>query len=138
MKTMTLGLALAILIAAGPAGATGCAPGPEGNLCKAENGDPRAMYLIGRQDYDAARLSGDFSAAYQWASRAKEAGFLGGRMLYKMVLLQAGDGQHHDYVEAHRWLSAAIADGDDYLLPWQRRLEAKMTPEQITEARAAE
>lgn len=138
MRKTTLGLALVTLIAVGPAGASDCPPGPEGNRCKAENGDPRAMYLIGRQAYDAARESGDFSEAYEWASRSKEAGFLAGRMLFKMVHLQAGDGQHHDYVEAHRWLSAAITDGDDYLLPWQRRLEAKMTPEQIAEAHRVE
>ena len=138
MNKMALGFALAMLIAAGPVGANDCAPGPEGNRCKAENGDPRAMYLIGREAYDAARESGDFSEAYEWASRAKEAGFLGGRMLFKMVHLQAGDGHHHDYVEAHRWLSTAIADGADYLIPWRRRLEAKMTSEQIADARRME
>ena len=138
MNRVDLGLVLALLIAAGPAGAAGCPPGPEGNRCKAENGDPRAMYLIGREAYDEARQSGDFSEAYMWASRAKDAGFLGGRMLLKMVYLQAGDGLHHDYVEAHRWLSAAIADGDDYLVSWRQRLEAKMTPEQIAEAHSLE
>ena len=138
MNRMTLGLALALWTAAAPAGAEGCPPGPEGNRCKAENGDPRAMYLIGREAYDEARTTGDFSEAYMWASRSKEAGFLGGGMLFKMVHLQAGEGLHHDYVEAHRWLSAAIADGDEYLVPWKRRLEAKMTPEQIAEAHRLE
>jgi TPR repeat protein len=138
MTRMTLGLALALWTAAGPAGAEGCPPGPEGNRCKAENGDPRAMYLIGREAYDEARTTGDFSEAYMWASRSKEGGFLGGRMLLKMVYLQAGEGLHHDYVEAHRWLNAAIADGDEYLVPWERRLEAKMTPEQIAEAHRLE
>jgi TPR repeat protein len=138
MNWMTLGLAVALWTAAGPAGAVDCPTGPEGNRCKAENGDPRAMYLIGREAYDEARTTGDFSEAYMWASRSKEAGFLGGRMLFKMVHLQAGEGLHHDYVEAHRWLSAAIADGDEYLVPWKRRLEAKMTPEQIAEAHRLE
>ena len=138
MNRMTLGLALALWTAAGPAGAESCPPGPEGNRCKAENGDPRAMYLVGREAYDEARTTGDFSEAYMWASRSKEAGFLGGSMLFKMVHLQAGEGLHHDYVEAHRWLSAAIADGDEYLVPWERRLETKMTPEQIAEAQRLE
>src|SRR5262245_53441785 len=138
MNKMTLGLALALWTATGAAGAEGCPPGPEGNRCKAENGDPRAMYMIGREAYDEARTTGDFSEAYMWASRSKEADFLGGRMLLKMVYLQAGEGLHHDYVEAHGWLSAAIADGDDYLVPWERRLEAKMTPEQIAEAHRLE
>ncbi len=136
--TLGLGLALGMLIAAGPAGADGCAPGPEGNLCKAENGDPAAMYLIGREAYDAARISGDFSEAYLWANRARDAGFLGGKMLYKMVHLQAGEGKHHDYVEAHHWITTAIADGADYLVPWKRRLEAKMSADQIAQARRAE
>ena len=90
MNMMTLGLALALWTAAGPAGAEGCPPGPEGNRCRAENGDPRAMYLVGREAYDEARTTGDFSEAYMWASRSKEAGFLGGSMLFKMVHLQAG------------------------------------------------
>lgn len=138
MTRMTVGLALAALVAAGAAGATECPPGPEGNRCKAENGDPRAMYLIGREAYDEARKTGDFSEAYMWASRSKEAGFLGGKMLYKMVHLQAGEGLHNDYVEAHRWITSAIADGADYLVPWKRRLETKMTPEQIAEAHSLE
>ena len=92
------------------------------------------MYLIGREAYDKARKTGDFSEAYMWATRAREAGFLGGKMLYKMVHLQAGDGLHHDFVEAHQWLSRAIDDGAEYLIPWRRRLETKMTNEQITQA----
>jgi TPR repeat protein len=136
MSKIILSLGLASLIAAGTgfAAQAQCPPLPEGMLCAAENGDPRAMYMIGREAYDKARQTGDFSAAYLWAKRAKEAGFLGGKMLYKMVHLQAGDGLHHDYVEAHQWLSQAIADGDEYLVPWRRRLEAKMTAEQIAQA----
>lgn len=137
MRRMTLGLGLAALIAAAPGYASECAPLPEGMRCAAENGDPRAMYMIGREAYAKARETGDFSEAYMWATRAKEAGFLGGKMLYKMVHLQAGEGLHHDYVEAHQWLSQAIADGADYLVPWRRRLEAKMTDEQIAAARSS-
>ncbi|MCY3856643.1 MAG: hypothetical protein OXI73_03460 [Rhodospirillales bacterium] len=115
-----------------------CPQGPEGNLCKAENGDVHAMYMIGREAYDAARETGDYSEAYRWASRARAAGFLGGRMLFKMVHLQAGKGQHHDNVEAHQWITKAIAEGEDYLIPWKRRLERMMTPEQLKAALRAE
>jgi len=135
-----LGVAFALMMIAGSAQAAmeDCARGPEGNLCKAENGDPHAMYLIGREAYDAARESGDFGEAHMWATRSREAGFLGGKMLFKMVHLQAGQGLHHDPVEAHGWISTAIADGEDYLVRWQQRLEARMTPEQLKEARRAE
>ena len=108
-----------------------CPPGPEGNLCKAENGDVHAMYIVGREAYDTARDTGDFSEAYRWASQARTAGFLGGRMLFKMIHLQAGQGRHHDNAEAHQWITKAIAEGDDYLIPWKRRLEAIMTPEEL-------
>ncbi len=138
MRKTTFGFALAMMIAAGPAGANGCAAGPEGIRCKAENGDPAAMYLVGREAYNEARISGDFSEAYMWATRARNAGFLGGKMLFKMIHLQAGQGLHHDNVEAHGWIILAIADGADYLMPWKRRLEAIMTPEQLAEARRAE
>ncbi|MDP6352955.1 MAG: hypothetical protein QF926_05280 [Alphaproteobacteria bacterium] len=128
-------LALAMIAAMAPAAvAADCAPGPEGNLCKAENGDSLAMYMVGREAYAEGRQTGDLTEAYKWASRSREAGFLGGRMLFKMVLLQMGDGIHRDYVQAHRWLSIAIDGGDDYLVPWRKRLEARMTVEQRAEA----
>ncbi len=135
MRKITVALGLvACIAAAAPALANECPPLPQGMQCAAENGDPRAMYLVGREAYDAARETGDFSQAYLWATRAREAGFLGGRMLYKMVHLQAGDGAHQDFVEAHQWLSMAIADGAEYLVPWRRRLESKMTDEQLAQA----
>ncbi len=138
MKLACLGFALAMIVATAPASAADCAVGPEGNLCKAENGDPRAMYMVGRRFYlDSLEAeSGDLSDAYFWASRSKEEGFLGGRMLLKMVYLQLGDGHHNDYVQAHVWLTGAIDGGDEYLVPWRKRLEYRMTDEQIAEADA--
>lgn len=135
MNKLILSLGLASLIAANAGfAAQQCPPLPEGMRCAAENGDPRAMYIVGREAYDKARQTGDFSEAYMWAVRAKEAGFLSGRMLYKMVHLQAGDGYHQDYVEAHQWLSQAIDEGAEYLIPFRQRLEARMTGEQIAQA----
>ena len=130
----------ALVLGAGAAQAAmeDCPPGPDGNLCKAEHGDVHAMYVVGREAYDAARDTGDYRDAYRWASRAREAGFLAGKMLFKMIHLQAGQGAHHDYVEAHQWITQAIAEGDDYLMPWKRRLEAIMTPEQRQAAQRAE
>ena len=138
MKIMAPLFALTLVAGAAHAAMEDCAPGPEGNLCKAENGDPAAMYMVGREAYEAALDSGDYSDAYMWATRAREEGFLGGKMLFKMIHLQAGQGAHKDPVEAHGWISKAIGDGEDYLVPWKRRLEARMSPEQLAEARRAE
>lgn len=134
MKTVWFGV-LAFVVA-GAAGAA-CPPGPEGNLCKAENGDAMAMYMVGRVAYEAGRESGDLGEAFVWAQKARNAGYRGGRMLLKMVYVQMGEGTHHDYVQAHRWLSEAIAAGEDYLEPWRRRLEKKMTADQLAAARPA-
>ena len=134
-----LGIAVAALTALAASAQTACPAGPEGNLCKAGNGDPMAMYMVGREAYAAGRESGDLSEALAWARRARDAGYRGGRMLLKMVYVQMGEGTHRDYVQAHVWLTKAIEAGDDYLEPWRARLEARMTGEERESAmRAAE
>ncbi len=137
MKNAWFGyLALVVSLAAAPAVAESrCPAGPEGNLCKAENGDPMAMYMVGREAYAEGREKGDLSAAREWALRSRSAGYRGGRMLLKMIYVQMGEGTHHDYVQAHIWLTDAIQAGDEYLEPWRERLEEKMSSEQLAEAR---
>ena len=135
MKMFALGLTLAAALSAATAAAATCPPLPEGMKCHAENGDGRAMYMVGRDAYEAGRQTGDFSEAYMWANRAMDAKFFpAAKMLYKMVHLQAADGKHHDLIEAHRWLTTVIDKGNDYLVPWKGRLEAQMTREQLAEA----
>lgn len=130
---------LAAMLLGWPAQSAECPKLPEGMRCMAENGDGRAMYVIGREAYDKARTTGDFTEARLWAARAMEAKFFpAAKMLWKMVHMQVGDGQHKDLVQGHVWLVDAIDGGADYLVPWRRRLEAKMTSEQIAEARSRE
>ena len=74
MRKTTLALGFVAAMAAMPGHASQCPPLPEGMRCAAENGDPRAMYMVGREAYETARKTGDFTEAYQWAKRAKEAG----------------------------------------------------------------
>ena len=138
MKAGRRGLAAGVFMLAMGAAAAGaaCPAGPEGNRCKAEAGDPMAMYMIGREAYAAGRESGDLSEALAWARKARDAGYRGGRMLLKMVYVQMGEGAHRDYVQAWRWLDSAIAAGDEYLEPWIARLEKKMSDEQRARAAA--
>lgn len=114
-----------------------CPFGPEAKrvACLAEHGDPRAMYMLGRNAYAEGRKSGDLTEARQWALKTKAAGLISGKMLLKMVHVQLGEGTHRDFVQAYVWLSEAIDQGDDYLLPWQQRLAQKMTSEQLTQAK---
>ena len=135
MKATWLAIAAALtLTLPAPLLAEECAPGPEGNLCKAENGDEYAMYMVGRHAYLEGREVDELAEAYKWAWRSKEAGYRGGRMLLKMIYLEASAGGHNDYVEAYHWLTKAIAeDNGEYLASWRKRLEALMTPEQRNE-----
>ena len=119
------------LIAAG----SNCPDGDSWIACQAQNGDPLAMYVMGRNAYDEARKTGDFTAPMNWARKVVAAGNPNGKRLLKMVHLQLGWAAHKDYVQAYVWLSEAIAGGDIYLVPWRKMLMEKMTPEQIAEAK---
>ena len=109
--------------------------GAEGHLCRAENGDPHAMFKVGRAAYLEGRETGDLSKAYKWAWDSKELGDRWGRQLLKMIYINTN--LHHDPVEAHRWLTRALNEGNkrlDYVSIWKNRLETTMTKEQIQEA----
>ncbi|SVB90678.1 uncharacterized protein METZ01_LOCUS243532 [marine metagenome] len=134
-------LILASIIDPSVAGATSgestgeCKKGSEGHLCRAENGDPHAMFKVGRAAYMEGRETGDLSKAYKWAWDSKELGDRWGRQLLKMIYINTN--LHHDPVEAHRWLTRALNEGNkrlDYVIIWKDRLEITMTKEQIQEA----
>jgi TPR repeat protein len=117
------------------AGDAQCPQGGEWLACRARAGDPGAMYAVGRDAYEAARTSGDFSEALDWARKLDGMGDKNGERLLKMVYLQLGWGGHRDYVQAYVWLSEGIAGGDESLVRWRKTLTEKMTPEQIAAAR---
>jgi hypothetical protein len=136
---MLTALALAIDSgASGPAraaGASDCPPGDGWIACRAQAGDPAAMYAVGRNAYEAGRTSGNFSEALDWARKLDATGDKNGERLLKMTYLQLGWGGHHDYVQAYVWLSEGIAGGADYLVKWRKTLAEKMTPEQLAAAK---
>lgn len=111
-----------------------CPSGEEWAACRAQQGDPLAMYVMGRRAYEAGRQSGDLTEALDWARKVVRAGEKNGERLIKMVYLQLGWGTHRNYVQAYVWLSEAIANGDDYVLPLRKQLMEKMNPEQLAEA----
>ena len=134
-------LILASVVDLSVAGATSgepageCPKGSEGHLCRAENGDPHAMFKVGRAAYLEGRETGDLSKAYKWAWDSKELGDRWGRQLLKMIYINTN--LHHDPVEAHRWLTRALNEGNkrlDYVIIWKNRLETTMTKDQIQEA----
>ena len=113
-----------------------CPPGDGYALCRARAGDPLGMYAAGREAYDKARASGDFTEALDWARKLKTMGEKNGERLLKMVHLQLGWGAHRDLVQAWSWLTEDLATGDTYITPLRRQLEEKMSPEQLAQAKS--
>jgi hypothetical protein len=103
--------------------------------CKAEKDERVARYAKGREAYEIARTAGDFSEAYTLSRGLALVGDKNGERLLKMVYMQLGWGAHRDYVQAYGWLSEGIADGEKYLVTWREKLIAKMTPEQLAQAK---
>lgn len=116
---------------------TQCPPEDESAPCRADKEDRMALYVMGRNAYDNARTSGDFSEALALSRQLAAQGDKNGERLLKMVYLQLGWGAHRNYVQAYVWLSEGIAGGADYLVRWRQILAEKMTPEQVAEAKKA-
>lgn len=112
-----------------------CPPGDEWIACRAQAGDRGAMYAVGRNAYEGARTSGDFTEALAWARKLVGMGDKNGERLSKMVYMQLGWGAHRDHVQAYVWLSEGIAGGEEYLVSWRKTLAEKMTPEQLADAK---
>lgn len=103
--------------------------------CIADRDERVAIYAKGRDAYDNARTSGDFSEALILSRQLASKGDKNGERLLKMVHLQLGWGAHKNFIQAYGWLSEGIAGGGDYLLHWRNLLAEKMTPEQLAEAK---
>jgi hypothetical protein len=112
---------------------------PEGDgwlECRAEAGDPLAIYRLARIAYDESRDTGDFSEPLRAGRVLVDQNDRNGKRLLKMVHLQLSWGNHKDYVQAYVWLVEDRNKGIDYLDPLIRNLGDKMAPEQLAEARA--
>jgi hypothetical protein len=107
--------------------------------CDQENRNIQ-LFIQGRDAFERGRETGDLGEARRFASELierKDAEH--GKALMKYIYLQVAQGVHKNPVEAYRWVAADIAAGASYpRLNLERVLEqlaAKMTPEQIAEAR---
>jgi hypothetical protein len=103
--------------------------------CMAKAGDRMAIYVQGRDAYEAARQSSDFTEAVRIARQLAREHDKNGERLLKMVHLQLGWGAHRDYVQAYTWLSEDLAAGDDYIAGLRRNLADKMSAEQLAQAK---
>ncbi|HZP86157.1 MAG TPA: hypothetical protein VFB54_05005 [Burkholderiales bacterium] len=103
--------------------------------CMAKAGDKMAMYVQGRDAYEAARQSGDFTEALRIARQLAKANDKNGERLLKMVHLQLGWGAHRDLVQGYVWLTEDLP-ANDYTGTLRKNLAEKMSAEQLSQARA--
>jgi len=107
--------------------------------CDRENENIR-LFIQGRDAYERGRETGDLGEARKFALELIERkDTRHGKALMKYIYMQVAQGIHKDPVEAYRWVAADIAAHTSYeRLNLERVLEqiaAKMTPEQLAEAR---
>jgi hypothetical protein len=119
-----------------PSAQPDCPKGEGWVECRAAAGDKLAIYRLGRTAYENARESGDFTEALRLARQLNASGDKNGERLLKMVHLQLGWGTHKDYVQAYAWLVEDMSKNDEHLPKMLKQLAEKMTPEQITQAKA--
>ena len=98
------------------------------------------LFIKGRDAFDRGRESGDLSEARRYAAELMaRQDFKHGKALMKFVYVQASMGVHKNLVEAYRWVAEDLAAGTKYQrldLQWVlEKLAARMTPEQLSEAR---
>ncbi len=98
------------------------------------------LFIKGRDAFDAGRESGDLTEAHGYAAELMARKDLQhGKGLMKFIYLQFAQGTHKNLVEAYRWVAADLAAGIEYKrLDLKRVLDqiaARMTPEQLAEAR---
>ena len=98
------------------------------------------LFIRGRDAFDAGRESGDLNEARRLALELMERkDQRHGKALMKFIYVQVSLGVHRNFVEAYRWIESDIAAGTKYTrldLDWVRgKLAARMTPEQLAEAK---
>ena len=98
------------------------------------------LFVQGRDAYERGRQTGDLGEARKYALELIERkDTRHGKALMKYIYTQVAQGIHKDLVEAYRWVAADLAAHASYeRLNLERVLEqlaAKMTPEQLAEAR---
>jgi hypothetical protein len=104
--------------------------------CQAAHGDRMAIYRLGRTAYENARESGDFTEALRLARQLNAAKDKNGERLLRMTHLQLGWGNHKDPVQAYAWLVEDLPTDEEHIPKMLRQLGAKMTPEQLDQAKA--
>lgn len=102
----------------------------------AEQGDVRAQFNLGVIHYNAQGVPFDPKTAAHWYREAADQGY-GPAQANLALLYDVGEGVLQNYVEALKWAILAQNGGVADAAATYEKLTAKMTPEQIAEAKRA-
>ena len=106
---------------------------------RAVRGDADAQFNLAKM-YEAGRggLKRDYTEAERWHRKAAEQGDAYAQASLG-ILLRFGKGIAQDYVEAYKWFQLAVSQTSggeqESILELRDSIAARMTPEQITEAK---
>ncbi len=100
----------------------------------AQAGDVMAQTAIADMYRGGTGRAPDLRAALHWYRRAAEAGDAIAQMNLGEMLAR-GDGARRDDIEAWVWLTRAAGQGNGWAKDEAARIERRMTPEQIAQAR---
>lgn len=104
-----------------------------------DQGDARATFWIGYLHHYGHGVKADQVEALKWFQKAAEGGDVKARQ-YLGIMYQKGQGTTADLVAAHKWYTLFHRDTDNVRdRPYTReiltKMERKMSPEQIAEAK---
>jgi uncharacterized protein len=104
----------------------------------AEQGHPKAQYLLGKLFSDGDGVEQNYKEAAKWFHRAAEQGDDEAEEALGNAYF-SGRGVPQDYIEAHTWANLAVANAVDEVARYSHltlleSIAEKLTPEQVVEA----
>lgn len=108
----------------------------------AAQGDPKAIYFVGFLHHNGYGVPRDDAEAIKWMRRSADMNHYESQY-YMGKLSESGRKVPHDLVAAHMWYSLAAKSAPNerdvaYALREVRRVEKKLTPEQLAKSKEME
>ncbi|MCW5621797.1 MAG: sel1 repeat family protein [Burkholderiales bacterium] len=108
----------------------------------AEAGDPQAIFFVGFLHHNGFGVPRNDAEAIKWFRRAADMNHYDSQY-YMGKLSENGRGVEHDLVAAHKWYTLATKSAPNerdaaYSMREVRRVEKKLTPEQLGKAKELE
>ena len=99
----------------------------------ADQGHPRAQFILGLMYYDGKGVPQDYNEAAKWFQQSADRGYA--RAQYNLGEMYAtGQGVKRDYVQAYKWLNLCAAAGADNCADHRDIIAKKLKSSQLEKA----